>query len=106
MFNSNNINSLLNDILACASNKNANGNNCSEKEKDNGVTYAPTQTLVIVGLITGVLEVQSILVDRDQAVQIILAGSLKRKTELDVMLDNIGSKSFDEVMKAIIGRVV
>jgi hypothetical protein len=40
----------------------------------------PSQLLVIAGIIGGGLEVDSVLVDRNQAIQIVLSGSLKRKT--------------------------
>ncbi|MFZ5643042.1 MAG: hypothetical protein ACOY46_05585 [Bacillota bacterium] len=71
------------------------------KEK---LSLTPSQLLVILGLLGGVFEVTSLLVDKDQEVQIVLTGSLKRKTELDKKLDEIGSLPFDEVMGAIIGR--
>jgi hypothetical protein len=46
------------------------------------------------------------LVDRDQIVQIVLEGSLKKKTELEKMLDEIGSMPFDEVVKAMLERLL
>jgi hypothetical protein len=79
---------------------------CKDKKNINrGFKLSPQKVLVILGLIAGVLEVRSVLVDRDQAVQILLDGSLKRKTRLDKMLDEIGSMPFDEVLKAIMGRL-
>jgi hypothetical protein len=60
--------------------------------------------MVILGLLGGVLKVESVLIDRNQVVDIVLTGSLKRKTEMDKILDQIGSKSFDEVMKALFER--
>lgn len=68
-------------------------------------TLTPQKVLVILGLLGGVLEVKSILIDRDQVVQILLSGSLRRKTRLEKMLDEIGDMPFDEVMKAVLGRV-
>jgi len=76
-----------------------------EKNKNQGLKLSPQKVLVILGLIAGVLEVRSVLVDRNQAVQILLDGSLKRKTRLDKMLDEIGGMPFDEVLKAILGRL-
>lgn len=61
--------------------------------------------LVIAGLLTGVLNVDSILVAKDQHIEIVLTGSLKRRTELDKMLDKVGPMPFDDVMKAIMDRV-
>lgn len=69
------------------------------------VSLTPAQIMVISGIITDVLSVESLLVDRDQQVQIVLGGSLKRKTELEKTLDEIGQKPFDEVLKALLGRV-
>ncbi len=63
------------------------------------------KTLVILGLIGGVFEVKSILFDRDQLVNILLEGSLKRRTKLDNCLDEIGAMPFDEVLRAILGRL-
>jgi hypothetical protein len=71
-----------------------------------GTLFSRSGILVIAGLLGGVLQVDSILVDREQTVQIVLSGSLKRKSEIDKMLDGMGSMSFDEAMRAIIGHFV
>jgi hypothetical protein len=73
-------------------------------KKEAKTRLTPAQCLVLAGLIGGVLEVNSVLVNKDQQVQIILIGSLKRKTAMDNLLDSIGAKSFDEVMRAIVGH--
>lgn len=73
--------------------------------KKQGPKLTPQKVLVILGLIAGSLEVNSILIDREQAVQIILIGSLKRKTRLDRMLDEIGGMPFDDVLRAVLGRL-
>lgn len=67
--------------------------------------FSPQKVLVILGMLAGTLEVKSILIDRDQAVNILLEGSLKRKTKLDNCLDEIGAMPFDDVLRAIMGRV-
>lgn len=72
--------------------------NCSTNNLTSG------QILVIIALLGGVLEVESVLVDKDQEVQIILSGSLKRKTQLDKIMDQVGSQPFDKVMKNLLGR--
>ncbi len=76
---------------------------CTNVKKNISVLQ-PQKLLVILGLLAGVLEVDSILVDRDQVVQILLEGSLRRKTKLDKMLDEIGEMPFDDVLRAIINR--
>lgn len=75
------------------------------KEEGNVSGIHPSQALIIGALLAGVLEVDSILVDRDQTVQIVLSGSLKKKTDLEKLLDQIGSRPFDEVVKAMLGRL-
>lgn len=65
---------------------------------------SPQKTLVILGLIGGVFEVKSILIDRNQIVEIILEGSLRRRTKLDNCLDEIGAMPFDDVLRAILER--
>lgn len=72
--------------------------------KKNIPLLTPQKILVILGLLAGVLEVRSILVDRDQVIQILLEGSLRRRTKLDQMLDEIGEMPFDEVLNSIIRR--
>lgn len=67
-------------------------------------SLSPSSLLVALGLLSGVLEVISVLIGRDQIVQFVLEGSLKRKTELDRAMDDIGGHSFEEVMKALLGR--
>ena len=82
------------------------GDNNNEKKKNNNkLSLTPSQILVISGLLGGVLHVDSVLVDRDQHIQIILEGSLKRKTELEKMMDQIGKMPFDEVLKAMLERL-
>lgn len=67
----------------------------------------PSQLLVIAGIIGGGLEVVSVLVDREQNVQIVLSGTLRRetKTQLDRVMEQVGRLPFDEVVKAIMNNV-
>lgn len=62
----------------------------------------PSSLLVIAGLITGVLNVESVLVNRNQVVQIVIAGELKRKTQLEKVMECIGKLPFEDIIKAII----
>lgn len=80
-------------------------NSACDKDSGSKPGITPSQALVIVGILGGVLTVDSVLVDRAQEIQIILVGSLKEKTKLEKMLEQIGSMSFDEVMKALISRL-
>jgi len=76
---------------------------CGNKACGN-VNLTSSQILVIVGLLGGVLNVDSVLIDKNQEIQIVLVGSLKRKTQLDKMMDQMGGLPFDEVMKSLLGR--
>ena len=73
--------------------------------KANGDSINPSQVLIISAMLAGVLEVTSVLVDRNQTIEIVLTGSLKRKTDLEKLLDQIGTKTVDEVIKAMLGRL-
>lgn len=102
---------LINEITAGLAVKNPNtsgssaqGSAGSSTEGSAGLGLSPSELLVIGGIIADVLQVESVLVNKDQEIEIVLAGSLKRKTELDKMLDQIGSMSFDEILKALISR--
>jgi len=75
------------------------------KRSKRAPVLTPQKVLVILGVLGGVLEVDSILFDRNQVAQILLQGSLKRETILDKILDEIGSMPFDDVLRAVLGRV-
>ena len=97
--------------------KKNNGNNAGEKDGQNNqsnkanqngcgkISINPSQALVIAGILAGVLDVDSVLVDKEQTVQILLSGSLKQKTQLEKMMDQIGTMPFDDVIKALIERL-
>ncbi len=63
----------------------------------------PADILVISALVTGALNVDSILVSKDQIVQIVLSGSLKRPTELDKVMEEVGKAPFEQVIKSLLG---
>lgn len=67
-------------------------------------TLTPSKIVVILGLLSGALSVQSVLVDKNQTVDILLEGSLKKKTQLEKIMDQVGKMPFDEVMKSVMGR--
>ncbi|WP_053955452.1 hypothetical protein [Inediibacterium massiliense] len=82
-------------------------NKSSKNKNCNQSNLKPGQILVIAALLGGVLEVDSILIDKDQIVQILLTGSLKRpkaKTQLEQIMDQVGCMPFDQVMKNLLGR--
>jgi hypothetical protein len=65
------------------------------------INLLPSELLVIAGIVCDVLQVQSVLVDRSQAIEVILVGSLKRRAQLDKIMEQIGKMPFDQVMKSI-----
>ena len=80
-------------------------NDSSSKSKKNPICdLTPAQIIVVTALLCGALEVDSFLVDKAQQIQIVLTGSLKKKTELEKMMDEVGTKPFDEVMRTLLGR--
>lgn len=82
-------------------------NNSSKKKSNCNTNLTTSQILVILALLGGVLEVESITIDKQQVVDIILSGSLKRpkaKTQFEQIMDQVGSLPFDQVMKNILGR--
>jgi|GEM_PF-1195399 len=110
LFSSDQLNSILKEAMARLNDKgqkNAYDKNDENSARNTGgkLTITPSQALVIAGIIGGVLNVDSVLVGIDQRVEIILTGSLKQKTGLEKMMDQIGSMPFDEVVKALIGRL-
>lgn len=90
----------------------ARGKSASNSKDKNGISpnITPAQALVAIALLGGILEVNSILVDKSQVVQILLEGSLKKPNnnkdkDIEKLLDSIGNKSFDDVVKALINRL-
>jgi hypothetical protein len=66
-----------------------------------GMALLPSELLVIAGIICDVLQVESVLVSRNQVIEIVLTGSLKRRTQLDKVMQQVGKMPFDQVMKCI-----
>lgn len=62
----------------------------------------PSEILVLAGLLSGALEVSSIFVGRDQVVEVSLVGSLRRPTQTEIIMNQIGKCSFEEVIQAIL----
>lgn len=90
------------------SNNSSSGSKSCSSDSSNSLLsqLTPSKILVIAGLLGDALTVDSISVDRDQNIEIVLIGSLKQKTQLEKVMDQVGKLPFDEVMKSIIGRLV
>lgn len=54
---------------------------------------------------SGALEVSSISVGRDQIAEVSLVGSLRRPTQMEKIMNQIGKCSFEEVIQAILKGV-
>lgn len=108
MFPPDNINNLLKDIIARLNTDDPNNAPGKGGNKNAASSHkpclSPSQVLVIAGILGGVLSVDSVLVDRDQNVEIVLVGTLRQKTELDLILGQVGSMPVDEVLNALVRR--
>jgi|GEM_PF-1136362 len=62
----------------------------------------PSQLLVIAGILGGVLFVDSIQIDKDQTVNIVLTGDLKQKTQMDHIMDQVGKMPFGDVLSKVL----
>lgn len=73
------------------------------------INITPAQALVIGGILTGVFDVFSFLIDINQNVEITLLGNIKKddpsKPDLDKMLESLGSVPLDDILKAVIHRL-
>jgi hypothetical protein len=78
-----------------------------EKNRESGnnsgscIHLLPSELLVIAGIVCDALQVASVLVNRNQAIEIVLVGSLKKRTQLDKVMEQIGKMPFDQVVKSI-----
>lgn len=70
------------------------------------INLTPAQALVIGGILTGVLDVFSFLIDVHQHIEITLIGDIKpdapQKTDLNGILDTLGSMPLDDILSAVI----
>ncbi len=86
--------------------KNYSRNTKSQKQTKKNLTSA--EALVIAGILGGSLTVDSVLVDANQTINIVLTGSLKKKSnndKLDGILDQLGKVPFDDVVAAMLRRM-
>lgn len=79
------------------------GNNMKNKKKTLP-NLSPQQLAVVVGILTNALDVESVLVDRDQKVEILLIGTLRRKTKADRIAEELGDMSVGDLIQAFIRK--
>lgn len=65
---------------------------------------SPAQLAVIAALLSDALVVDSVLVDRNQDLQVVLTGTLRRKTKADKLLEQLGGLSLSDVLDSLSNR--
>lgn len=108
MASSDNLRTLVQEVLS-RFNGHTPGSECGKTnvggDGGKGFALSPEQVLVIAGILGNVLFVDSVLVDKRQNIEIVLTGTLKQKTQMDKLMDQIGSMPFDNVVKAFMERL-
>jgi len=78
-------------------------------QNSNKINITPAQALVIGGILTGVFDIYSFLIDINQNVEITLLGNIKKddpsQPDIDKILESLGSVPLDDILKAIINRL-
>lgn len=77
------------------------GRSCKKKGRSR---LSPQQIAVIAGLLANALTVESVLISKDQDIQVLLSGSLRRKTKMDQMIEEMSGMSVGDLMDAIMRR--
>ena len=104
VFNNDKLNDIIDKILEC------NDDNDSKevlemcKKKIKSMKLGTSEVLIIVALITGTLKFAGIEIDRRQNVFVILSGSLRKRTKLDKMMDEVGQQPFEQVLATLLAR--
>jgi hypothetical protein len=65
---------------------------------------SPQQLAVVVGLLTDSLDVISLLIDKDQRIQIVLEGSIRKKTKADRVAQELNDISVSELINAYLRK--
>ncbi|MDF2936589.1 MAG: hypothetical protein K0Q90_1962 [Paenibacillaceae bacterium] len=65
---------------------------------------SPQQLAVITALLSNALKVDSVLVDRNKDLEIVLTGTLRRKTKTDKLLEELEDINIGDLLDAISNR--
>jgi len=65
---------------------------------------SPQQLAVVVGLLTNSLDVISLLIDKNQRIQIVLEGSIRKKTKADRVAEELNDISVSELIDAYLRK--
>ncbi|WP_166246474.1 hypothetical protein [Paenibacillus turpanensis] len=79
--------------------KNQNGSANGKRPKPR---LSPQQLAVIAGLLSNALIVESVLVDKDQQLQIVLSGTLRRKSRTDRLIEELRDVSVGDLIKSLL----
>jgi hypothetical protein len=63
--------------------------------------WTAQQLAVMIGLLSGKLEVDSVMLDKDKNVEIVLAGSLRKKTKMDRLLSEMSDETIGDLLDSI-----
>ncbi|WP_059103983.1 hypothetical protein [Shouchella shacheensis] len=74
----------------------------TSKDENRQTRVTPKEIAIVTALLTNALYVQSILVDRDQVVQVILQGSLNSRPEMNALLDQVRDVPVGEFLSALL----
>ncbi|WP_052144838.1 hypothetical protein [Halalkalibacter okhensis] len=76
------------------------------KEVDPQAKLTPNQIAVITAILTNALSVQSILVDKDKTIQVLLEGSLtvQKKSELDKLIDQVRDVPVGDFLSSLLKK--
>lgn len=75
-----------------------------QKQEPKKPRLTPNQVAVIAALLTNALHVQSILIDKDQTIQVLLEGSLRQKSELDKLVDQVRDVPVGEFISSLLNN--
>lgn len=65
---------------------------------------SPQQLAVVVGLLTNSLDVTSLLIDKNQRIEIVLEGSIRKKTKADRVAEELNDISVSELIDAYLRK--
>ncbi|MDT8859637.1 hypothetical protein N0O92_05270 [Alkalihalobacillus sp. MEB130] len=76
------------------------------RQIDPHAKLTPNQIAVITAILTNALRVQSILVDKDKTIQVLLEGSLnvQQKSELDKLVDQVRDVPVGEFLNSLLNK--
>ena len=78
--------------------------NLNNTKKKTTPKLTPQHMAVIAGLLTNALEVQSIMLDKDQTIEIVLVGSIRKKTKADQIAEDLADISVADLINALMNR--